>query len=180
MDLAVWFAFLDSPPDRAFLLFNPDVSLCPPLYTDASTTMGFGAVWGDQWFYGQWPVSKPPNIAVLELYPIVLAIHMLDQDVRDTALRVFTNNAALVTVLNKLYSRDALLRRLLGPLVFICLHCNLRICASHVASSENVAPDLLSRGKIAEFKSRFPTLAATPMNIPETLSPVGSGWLVWD
>ena len=89
--------------------------------------MGFGAVWGDQWFYGQWPVSKPPNIAVLELYPIVLAIHMLDQDVRDTALRVFTNNAALVTVLNKLYSRDALLRRLLGPLVFICLHCNLRI-----------------------------------------------------
>ena len=180
LDLGVWFALLDSPPERAFLLFNPDVSLCPPLYTDASTTMGFGAVWGDQWFYGQWPAGKSHNIAVLELYPIVLAIHMLDQDVRDTALRVFTDNAALVSVLNRLYSRDALLRRLLRPLVSICLQRNLRICASHVAGSENVAPDLLSRGKIAEFKRRFPTLAATPMNIPETLSPVGSGWLVWD
>ena len=180
LDLGVWFALLDSPPERAFLLFNPDVSLCPPLYTDASTGVGFGAVWGDQWFYGQWPAGKSHNIAVLELYPIVLAIHMLDQDVRDTALRVFTDNAALVSVLNRLYSRDALLRRLLRPLVSICLQRNLRICASHVAGSENVAPDLLSRGKIAEFKRRFPTLAATPMNIPETLSPVGSGWLVWD
>ena len=142
MDLGVWFALFDFPPERTFLFFNPDVSLCPPQYTDAFTTVGFGAVWGDQWFYGKWPVGKSHNIAVLELYPIVLANHMLAQDVIHTVLRLFTDNAALVTVLNKLYSRDALPRRLLRPLVSICIHRNLQIGASYVAGLENVAPDL--------------------------------------
>ena len=60
--------------------------------------------------------------------------------------------------------------------MFICHPPNLWTGASHVAGSENVAPDLLSRGKIAEFKTRFPTLAATPMNVPETQRVISHGF----
>lgn len=45
-------------------------------YTDSSS-MGFGCVFQTQWFYGTWVPKvrrKRVNIAILELYPIVLAI----------------------------------------------------------------------------------------------------------
>ena len=47
------------------------------LYTDASGALGYGAVFGRHWCYGQWPDScRHLNIALLELYPIVLSLHL--------------------------------------------------------------------------------------------------------
>ena len=47
------------------------------LYTDAAGSIGFGAVFGCHWLHGIWPeMWKTFNIAVLELFPIVLAVHI--------------------------------------------------------------------------------------------------------
>ena len=46
-------------------------------YTDAAGSIGYRAVFGKHWFGGEWPVTwKTYNIAVLELFPIVLAVHI--------------------------------------------------------------------------------------------------------
>ena len=74
-DLAIWVTFLAEFNGRAFMLPNEWLaSDVLQLYTDASTTVGFGALLGKRWFAGLWPEPcKTLNIAVLELYPIVIA-----------------------------------------------------------------------------------------------------------
>ena len=45
------------------------------IYTDASKTIGYGAVCERQWFAGEWPQEwKSLNIATLELFPILAAL----------------------------------------------------------------------------------------------------------
>lgn len=172
-DLQVWFALLNNPPERPFRVLYSDPA-CPPLHTDASASVGFGAVWGSQWFFGTWPEGKTCNIAVLELFPIVLAMHMMDSRVSDMTIKVYTDNIALVSVINRLYSRDSLLRRLVRPLVRICLASNINITAAHIPGKDNVGPDMLSRGMINNFRRTFPQMNAAPVQIPLQLL----GWLL--
>ena len=52
------------------------------LFTDASGSIGFGAVFGNDWFAGLWPEPwKNYNIVTLELFPIVLAMEMFGHSV---------------------------------------------------------------------------------------------------
>ena len=47
------------------------------LYTDVAGSIGFSAVFGCHWLHGIWPeMWKTFNITVLELFPIVLAVHI--------------------------------------------------------------------------------------------------------
>ena len=77
-DLEVWKVFLTSYNRRTFLLDYKFLSQdLLQLYTDSSTTVGFGGFFGDRWFHGQWSSKcKSLNIAILELYPICLAIKL--------------------------------------------------------------------------------------------------------
>jgi hypothetical protein len=49
------------------------------LYTDASSTVGYGGYFKGKWFYSPWPKDLPTStknkfsMAFLELYPIVVA-----------------------------------------------------------------------------------------------------------
>lgn len=170
-DLNVWFALLRAQFEKPFRILTSHDSTWPPLCTDASTSVGFGAVWGRQWFFGTWPQGKKVNIAVLELYPITLALLLLDETVSDTVLNVITDNQALVSVLNHLYTKDATLARLLRPVAEVCLKKNIKIVAQHVAGKLNRGPDLLSRGKLLEFHAEFPLLNPSPVHIPDDLLP---------
>ena len=41
-------------------------------YTDAAGSLGFGAIFGDNWCYSKWPAYwTSKNIATLEFYPIL-------------------------------------------------------------------------------------------------------------
>ena len=70
--------FLDEFNGKSFFLEDTwETSHTLELYTDAAGSVGFGAVFGKHWLGGEWPVTwKSYNIAVLELFPIVLAIHI--------------------------------------------------------------------------------------------------------
>ena len=76
LDLTVWQEFLDNFNRRAFLLtdrFHTDG--CLDLYTDASGSVGYRAIYGKAWFWGKWPSTwLTRNIAVLELFPIMAAV----------------------------------------------------------------------------------------------------------
>ena len=106
------------------------------LYTDASGALGYGAVFGRHWCYGQWPYSWCClNIAFLELYPIVLSLHLWGHDMQNQRILFFTDNEALVHVINKQSCRDKNLTFLVRKLVLVCLDKNiclkrsiLRVC----------------------------------------------------
>ena len=55
-DLQAWLWFLQHFNGKAFFLsekWSPAHTL--HLYTDASGTLGYGAVFNKRWFYGKWP-----------------------------------------------------------------------------------------------------------------------------
>ena len=58
---------------------------------------------GKEWFDGVWPDNfwRSLNIAVLELYPIFVALSYWQDILRNSTVKIFTDNNALVTVINK-------------------------------------------------------------------------------
>lgn len=168
-DLNVWLVFLESVTVRRhFSLLSPGKSSIPPIYTDASSSVGYGGVCGQQWFAGRWPAGKftHRNIAFLELYAVLVALQLWVPRDADMTVRVYTDNQALVPVLNKLSSRDATLRRLLRRIALLCLDRNCLLFVTHVAGAANIGPDLLSRGLLPEFCQRFPDCAGGRAQVP--------------
>ena len=72
----LWLRFLDDFKGRSFFLSDVwETSQSLQLYTDAAGSIGFGAVFDRHWFHGTWPNHwKSYNIALLELFPIVIAV----------------------------------------------------------------------------------------------------------
>lgn len=116
-DLRVWSALLEAIPEKPYYdnVLAGFTSL-RRLITDASIFVGFGGVSGDQWFYRSWPKVAVPNIAVVQLFPIVVALLRLHSSVANCCIRVLTNNMALVTVIHKLYSKEPALLKMLRHL----------------------------------------------------------------
>ena len=126
-DMRTWLAFLSNFNGSSFFLTrdwitNPSLQL----YTDASGSFGYGAVFRDQWFYGPWPEScRSLNIAVLEFYPIVLSVIIWGHLMRNQRITFFTDNEALVHVINESSCRDKFLMSFVRRLVFVCLQNNI-------------------------------------------------------
>ena len=88
------------------------------LYTDAAGSKGYGAVFGKHWFGGEWPVTwRSYNIAVLELFPIVLALHIWGHLMADKRVIFFSDNAAVVDIINKQSSKHQSIMVLIRDLV---------------------------------------------------------------
>ena len=68
------------------------------IHTDAAKTIGYGAVYGKQWFAKEWPPEwKNLNIATLELFPILAALYTWEKEAQDGTVHVHTDNKAVVT-----------------------------------------------------------------------------------
>ena len=178
-DLRVWFSLLHTPPERPFRMLDSSTSCCPDVYTDASTSVGFGCMWGSSWFSGSWPYGKKCNIAVLELYPIYVVLTLLSLDFSDMAINIFTDNMAVTNILNKLYCKDKSLRKMMRKISEICMGRNIRIIARHISGELNVGADLLSRGLIEKFFQTYPTMNRVPVKIPQYLQPQNSSVISW-
>lgn len=137
------------------------------LYTDASGAVGYAAVFGSQWFKGEWNDSwRNQNIAVLELYPIVLAVDVWSKYMANKCILFNTDNQALVHVINKQTAKDKHIMFLLRKLVLICLKFNIYFKAQHLTSKENLLCDCLSRSKVNQFLQLAPWAGSNPVNIP--------------
>ncbi|CAC5368882.1 unnamed protein product [Mytilus coruscus] len=116
---------------------------------DASGTYGYGALFGSQWFLGKWDTKwQKQNIAVLELYPIVLAVEIWGHRFENQCIYCHTDNIALVSVINKQTSKDPLIMFLIRRLVLHCLRNNVNFKAKPIYGSKNVLADALSRQQV--------------------------------
>ena len=112
-DIKLWLTFLDNFNGRAF--FSSDrceTSATLQHYTDAAGSKGYGAVFGSHWFYG----------TCLELFPIILAVHIWGRLMTNQCVVFFTDNAALVDVLNKQSSKHIIIMTILCPLSFVVFY----------------------------------------------------------
>ena len=144
-DLRLWNSFLDDFNGRSFFLNDTlHDSHTLNLYTDAAASLGFGAIFGPYWCYDSWPEHwKSFNIAVLEFYPIVLNVLLWGDLMRNQRIIFFTDNAALVDVINNTTSsRDpVLIMGFVRRLVLACLKFNILFRAAHVSGGENHLAD---------------------------------------
>ena len=172
-DIQLWLRFMDDFNGEA--LFSSDkwlTSVKLNLYTDASKSLGYGALLGRQWFYGEWPESwKAKNIATLELFPIVLALKMWHLKFKDQSIIFFSDNEAVVQVINRKTTKDKELLALLRELVLVCLQNNIMFRARHIAGHRNILADSLSRLQVEKFHSAAPHMVRIPEQVPKRLQP---------
>lgn len=103
--------------------------------------LGFGAVFGHKWCYGlqQWVGI---NIAILEFYPVVLSLYLWGIKMQNRCILFFTNNEALVYVINYQSCNDKGLMFFVRKLVL--MQNNILFKAKHVPGVHNILADSFS------------------------------------
>ena len=170
-DIQAWFTFIDKFSGKSIFLADAwQSSEKLSLYTDASGALGYAAVLGSHWFVGEWTEShKSYQIAIKELFPIVLALEVWSTKLKNHKILFFSDNKAVVDIINKQSSKDKILMRLIRRLVLCALKFNILFRAKHIAGTHNVLADRLSRFQFQEAKLQAPWLHPTPTTIPSDL-----------
>ena len=107
----------------------------------------------------------------------MVAVHVWGSVWAYQSICFFTDNAALVPIINKQTSREPHIMALLRPLVLACLRFNINFTASHIPGRCNILADKLSRLQVDEFSVLAPWATASPREVPYHISPAGVGIL---
>jgi len=138
------------------------------LYTDASGSLGYAAVFGSKWFAKPWKdIHAHYNITIKELFPIVLILELWGATLSNCKVIFFSDNQAVVEVINKQSSREKTIMRLLRRLVIAAMSNNIMFKAKHIIGKTNVIPDKLSRLKFQEARTLAPWLDVNPTELSD-------------
>ena len=172
-DLAIWSTFLTDFNCCSFFLEGTVHSRVDVgLYTDASTTVGFGVCCGSEWVCGRWSgVWLGKGILVLETYAVLLAMAVWGPQLANRSILMHVDNLALVQILNKRYSAAAEVVPLIRVLFLLGLRYNIVLAAQHVPGVLNVAADALSRFDFQAFRTSSPRAAFLPRRVPAWIRP---------
>ena len=136
--------------------FNEELQL----FADASGARlnGFGCVYRNKWAWGTWAHTTifnqiTPNIALLELFAIVVAVEIWAPQLAGKAIVLRSDNTATVAYINTMKSEIPACQKLLKHMSLNCLHYQLFFKVVHVRGVENTLSDLLSRGKQSLLRS---------------------------
>lgn len=172
-DLQAWLVFLEKFNGKAMLLDDEWILASElHLFTDASGTLGFGAVFNSNWFYGTWPNSwLDENIALKELFPILASLEVWSKQLSNQRIVIHTDNMALVHILNNNTSKDKKIMVLVRSLVVKCMLNNIMFKAVHIEGKINQLADALSRQQVSRFKELAPWTDQSPTPLPHHIKP---------
>ena len=136
------------------------------LYTDAASTKGFGAVFQHKWTSGRWSVQENVHINLFELYPIVLALLLWGDLLQNSCVLFYSDNLAVVEILNKQSTKDVSMMILVHQFVLLCLKFNICFNLKHIPGIHNELADLLSRLQFAKAKQICPLLQEHQTPVP--------------
>jgi len=167
-DLIIWRDFLSNFNGKSLFLSDRWLtSQSFNLFTDASGTLGYGGVFGNHCFFGEWNTQwKNLNITLLELYPIVLAVEIWGSQFKNSCVVFHTDNLALVAIINKQTSKHVQIMFLIRKLVLSCLRYNVHFQARHIAGTKNILADKLSRLQVQQFHQLAPSADQLPVPVP--------------
>lgn len=165
-DILWWHTFLNSWNGISIIpIQQPQIQL-------TSGSWGCGAYSGTHWFQLAWPESvKYSNIAYLELIPILVAAAIWGESWQGSHVTCFSDNEAVVRIINKTAAKDQTLAHLLCCLSFYTAYFNFTLSAVHIAGANNTAADALSRNDLTSFFRSLPQPNPTPTPVSnETLN----------
>ena len=131
LDLSAWLIVLESYNGVSVLLDDQWLSSEKlELFTNASK-LGVAGVLHGVWFQGSWPASwLDKNIAVRELFPIVLALKLWSSQLCSKRLLILCDNEAVVYVINDQTSRDSNLMSLIRTMTVLVMQHNVILRAN--------------------------------------------------
>ena len=103
--------------------------------------------------------------------PIVIAVHIWESLMAHKRVMFFSDNAAVVDVINNQTSKHRGIMILLRDLVLSCLRHNILFRARHIPGLINSRADYISRSQVAKFKVLSPEADQLPTPAPENLMP---------
>lgn len=160
-DLLVWEEFLGKYNGRSMWMTPTVTNQDLELHTDASGAHGFGAFFQGQWCAGEWPevwrsAGFLTNLALLELFPIVLATEVWGERLRDKKVKFCCDNLGVVQAVNRQTASSPPVIRLLRRLVYNALELNAHFVAEHIPGVHNSIADALSRFQWDRFRGLAP------------------------
>jgi hypothetical protein len=133
-------------------------------HTDASLTLGMGALYNNAWFSirsNSWdPRTHEPDTAIhiniLELLALVLACATWGSEWSGHRVTAFCDNLCSVNVILAKRSKDVIMNKLLMRLHLLQVQHGFVINPVHLPTEENVNADDLSRFRFSAFHRRNP------------------------
>ncbi|CAG2217078.1 unnamed protein product [Mytilus edulis] len=174
VDLEFWLLFLSSWNGvNMFYSRQFYSSYDMELFTDASSTKGFGGYFKGEWFYSSWPSNiaypdKTFSMAFLELYPIVVSAILWGSQWTTKRILVWCDNEATVAIVKKGRSKCLQIMKLMRKLTWCACKYNFHFSAKHVPGYQNDISDALSRLQIDRFRKLAPSAAQHPMKCPSS------------
>ena len=170
-DLRWWLQYLASWNGVYFWVYpglSPPINL--EMSSDASGSLGFGAIFGSHWLYGKWPsVLQSSSIEYKELFPIVVSAHIWGPSWFRQVVLFHCDNESVVHILNSRTSTAPDVMHLLRALLMKAATHNFFFTAQHIAGSDNKIPDALSRLNWQAFHRLAPHADRQPTVIPPHL-----------
>ena len=129
----------------------------------------------DPWTYGLWSdelISREPSIEFLELFALVVALVILENELVNRCIVIFCNNQAVVAMVNNTPSSCLSCMNLIRILVLNGLKFNTRVSVRYVKSKQNPLADSLSRNRMDIFYHTPLGTSRLPSVIPDQMFPV--------
>ena len=130
------------------------------LQTDASGSIGCGAMWGRRWMSVLWKWDRRDevvvNVAILELIPIVLAAEAWGHKWSRLRINFQTDNMAVFWAGKSWSPKLDHLGKLFRILARIAIRHNFEAKFTHIPGKTNQDADDLSRDRIERFRRRNP------------------------
>ena len=146
-----WLSFLPDWNGVELIHGPPTTSHSLQLFTDASS-LGFGAVYENQWLYSKWPKSFADNhINFLELFAILAAIYTWGSAWSNTQIIFYTDNSCIVQIWRSGSCRDKSMMRLVRALFLFTARRNLNGLMQHIPGHTNIWTGALSRLQVRKF-----------------------------
>jgi hypothetical protein len=159
LDMQMWRQFLSTW--NGISMFHDDAFIDSAdlgLFTDSSG-IGYGGIWQQrQWFQGRWPEhlrlvpGSDTSIALLELYPIVVAAILWGEQWCGKKITFICDNQATVAIVRKGRSKSSHIMTLMRRLILTAAKGNFTFTAKHIAGRLNLIADSLSRFQNHTFR----------------------------
>lgn len=172
-DLMMWLQFLKNW-NGVSLFHEPFITTAADfsLFTDASSTKGFGGYFQGKWFSNPWPCDLPAvsdnslSMAFLELYPIVVAAVLWGDKWTCKRIKFYCDNQATVHIISKGRSKDTIIMKLMRTLIMCAAHNNFAVYSEYLPGVKNDIADALSRFQISRFRTLAPSADLLPTPCP--------------
>lgn len=172
-ELTMWYKFLQQWNGRSFFLMNEAILASDfDLFTDASSTIGYGGFFKGHWFACSWPESVTLaddnlSMAFLELVPIVMAAVLWGSQWATHRIKFHCDNQATVAIINKGRSQSIAIMPLMRRLTLCAMENCFTLSADYLPGAQNSIADSLSRFQWDRFRQLAPHANQYPEACPD-------------